>query len=127
MPRNPHRPHQRCHQNGHRLDGTWPATAAGTVLGAGNEDHTVRIWDTHTGECRTTLTGHTNSVTRMTIAPDSTWLATTATGTVLFWNPKSGQAITGMRLGGRIRMIGTTGDAIAVATDQGLYLFPWAA
>src|SRR5262249_52791065 len=37
-------------------DGTWLATAAS---GPGSRDRTVRISDTHTGNCRATLTSHT--------------------------------------------------------------------
>jgi WD40 repeat protein len=61
-------------------------------------DNTVRIWDPATGQQRSTLTGHTDTVTTLAIAPDSTWLATTSPdNTVRIWDPATGAAIAMMR------------------------------
>jgi WD40 repeat protein len=51
----------------------------------------VRIWDPATGTCRHTLTGHTDWVETMAIAPDGGWLATAGSdGTVRIWDPATG-------------------------------------
>src|SRR5262249_53318603 len=42
------------------------------------KDRPVRIWNAPPGECRPPLTGHTDGVTSLAIAPDGTWLATAA-------------------------------------------------
>lgn len=41
-------------------------------------DETARIWDAATGQLRATLTGHTEEVKAVAIAPDGAWLATTS-------------------------------------------------
>jgi WD40 repeat protein len=46
-------------------DSSWLATA-------GDYDGTVRIWDPVTGTQRHTLTGHTDAVAAVAIAPDGT-------------------------------------------------------
>ncbi|MDG5807867.1 hypothetical protein P9869_35525, partial [Streptomyces ossamyceticus] len=44
-----------------------------------------------TGTCTATLTGHTDSVTSVAIAPNGTWLATTSTDrTARIWDPTTG-------------------------------------
>jgi WD40 repeat protein len=55
-------------------------------------DSPVRIWDPHTGQHRHTLTGHTDEVSNVAIAPDGTWLATTSNDqTIRIWDPNTGQ------------------------------------
>ncbi|MFE0845876.1 WD40 repeat domain-containing protein, partial [Streptomyces rochei] len=51
----------------------------------------VRIWDRATGTCTATLTGHTESVLSVAIAPDGTWLATSSNDrTVRIWDRATG-------------------------------------
>ena len=50
-----------------------PRTAPGSPPPA--TTRTVRIWDPHTGQTRHTLTGHTDAVRALAVAPDGTWLA----------------------------------------------------
>jgi WD40 repeat protein len=51
----------------------------------------VRIWDRATGTCTATLTGHTDWVMSVAIAPDGTWLATTSGDrTVRIWDRATG-------------------------------------
>ncbi|MEU6126494.1 NB-ARC domain-containing protein [Streptomyces sp. NPDC047123] len=64
-------------------DGAWLVTGCG--------DGTARIWDTDTGTCTATLTGHIRPVTAVAVAPDGTWVATaSADGTARIWDVETG-------------------------------------
>lgn len=51
----------------------------------------MRIWDASTGQPRVVLTGHTDFVTAVAVAPDGTWLVSAdrdrrnRSGTVRIW------------------------------------------
>jgi WD40 repeat protein len=61
----------------------------------------VRIWDPVTGTQRHTLTGHTDSVQAVAIAPDGTWLATAGDDhTTRIWDPVTGSGVTFSRVAG---------------------------
>jgi len=47
----------------------------GQVLVSGNEDGTVRLWDTDTGRPLATLQGHTGGVRRVALSADGRLLA----------------------------------------------------
>ena len=48
----------------------------GTKIGSASEDETIKIWNAHTGECASTLSGHSGSVTSVAWNNDGTTLAT---------------------------------------------------
>jgi WD40 repeat protein len=48
----------------------------GRTLATGSYDYTAKLWDTATGELRTTLTGHTGHVVSVAFSPDGRTLAT---------------------------------------------------
>src|SRR5262249_8445534 len=59
----------------------------GTLLATTSHDGTARLWDTATGQPRTTLTGHTNWVNAVAFSPDGTLLATAgADRTARIWD-----------------------------------------
>ena len=63
----------------------------GEILAGGSARGTVRLWNAMTGSIRTTLRGHTDSVTSIAFSPDGGLLATaSADGTVRLWNPGTG-------------------------------------
>ena len=52
----------------------------------------MRIWDAATGQQRAVLTGHTDPVAVVAVAPDGRWLATASQdGTVRIWDPATGR------------------------------------
>ncbi|MGW1496800.1 WD40 repeat domain-containing protein [Streptomyces sp. NPDC002402] len=84
----------------------------------------MRIWDRATGTCTATLTGHTNSVRSVAIAPDGTWLATTSHETVRIWAVANQRTVAMARAEGPLLSCswGAAGE-LAVAGERGLYLF----
>ena len=58
-------------------------------------DHTCIIWNPHTGEKLTTLTGHTSLVTGVAWHPTDNLIATTSYDhTCIIWNPHTGEKLT---------------------------------
>ena len=42
----------------------------GSTLASGSYDHTIRLWDLHTGKLKRTLTGHTERIYSVAFNPD---------------------------------------------------------
>jgi WD40 repeat protein len=85
-----------------RLDlATWPAHAAltsvayspdGRRLAAAGADHTIRVWDTATGQEVLTLSGHTDTVWCVAFSPDSRRLASIGEDRVIkVWDVGTGK------------------------------------
>ncbi len=67
-------------------------SADGSLLAAGADDGTVRLWDAKTGDTRAVLSGHTDSVNAVAFSPDGALLASGGGDqTVRLWDVKSGQ------------------------------------
>src|SRR4029079_13167560 len=82
------------------------------LLATGSNDSTTRIWDYRTGDCLTTLTGHTETVNGVAWATTGGRLLL-ATGssdeTARIWDPATGDCLT--------TLTGHTGPVRAVAWD----------
>ena len=80
----------------------------GEILAGGSARGTVRLWNAMTGSIRTTLRGHTDSVTSIAFSPDGGFLATaSADGTVRLWNLGTGDL--------HATLSGHTGSVLSVA------------
>ena len=83
----------------------------GEILAGGSARGTVRLWNATTGGIRTTLRGHTDSVTSIAFSPDGGLLATaSADGTVRLWNPGTGDL--------HATLSGHTGSVLSVAFSR---------
>ncbi|HEY6541716.1 MAG TPA: TIR domain-containing protein [Ktedonobacteraceae bacterium] len=66
----------------------------GTLLASGNNDHTIKLWNLHTGQELLTLIGHSNPVYRVAISPDGQLLASGSGDNIIkLWNPHTGQEL----------------------------------
>ena len=100
----------------------WAAAGDGRLLLAtGSADDTARIWDPATGDCLTTLTGHTGTVFVVAFATTSEGRLLLATGsrddTARIWDPATGDCLT--------TLTGHTGGVYGVAfatTSEGRLL-----
>ena len=58
------------------------------------EDKTIRLWNTHTGQHRATLTGHTSHPQGIVFSPDGTTLISTSTdSTIRVWDVRTGKQV----------------------------------
>lgn len=71
----------------------------GKTLASGNDDKTVKLWDTQTGAWKQNLTGHNGGVNSVTFSPDGITLASgSSDDTVRLWDARTGalkQTLTG--------------------------------
>jgi hypothetical protein len=68
----------------------------GKRLASGSEDRTVRVWDARTGRPLLTLTGHTNSIWRVSFSANGKWVyGRDRLGTVLAWDAATGRRLPG--------------------------------
>jgi WD40 repeat protein len=83
----------------------------------------VRIWDPHTGQTHHTLTGHTDAVQALAVAPDGSWLASASHDrTVRIWSLGGWRCAVSFRTGHALRSAVTDGRWVAVAGDRGPYV-----
>jgi WD40 repeat protein len=64
----------------------------GTTLASGSYDHTIRLWDRQTEQCRKTLRGHSGCVQALAFSPDGMTLASGSHDHMIrLWNLITGQ------------------------------------
>ncbi len=66
-------------------------SADGKKVASGSVDNTVKIWETSTGTCVSTLSGHSDYVNTVTWSPDGTMLASGSDDkSIKLWDTQSG-------------------------------------
>jgi predicted NACHT family NTPase len=66
----------------------------GQTLATSSHDQTVKLWDTHTGQCLKTLQGHSNWVSSVGWSPDEQTLATGSHDqSAKLWDTNTGQCL----------------------------------
>ena len=96
----------------------------GSLVATTSWDRTCIIWNPHTAEKITALTGHTDWVSRVAWHPTGNLIATTSDDhTCIIWNPNTGKKLTTLT-GHTRRVTGVAwhpdGDLIATADASGL-------
>ena len=82
----------------------------GSQIASASYDHTVRLWETASGKCTQTLTGHTNDVNCVVYAPDGSQIASASDDhTVRVWSLDSEAQVTGVRVLGRHTILDCAG------------------
>ena len=94
----------------------------GALLASASNDRAIRLWDSATGQLRTTLTGHTNWLREVAFSPDGALLASASDdGTIRLWDPATGQhrrTLTGHTHGLRRVAFSPDGALLASASND---------
>jgi WD40 repeat protein len=97
------------------------------TLASGNEDTTIRLWDTATGVGRGTLQGHDRAVLTLAYSPDGRHLASgDFGGTVKLWDVDAAKDLaTVAALGNEVAALAFSPDSrtLAVAVDRAVQLW----
>ena len=68
----------------------------GSSIASGSSDHTIRVWDTHTGAVAGSFEGHTDEVHSVAFSPDGTHIASGSSDhTIRVWDACTGEAVAG--------------------------------
>ena len=66
----------------------------GKTFLSGSRDHTVRVWDSATGQCIRVCEGHSRPVNSVAFAPDGkTFLSGSRDGTIRIWSAETGECL----------------------------------
>ncbi|MCB0173098.1 MAG: hypothetical protein KDJ97_21405 [Anaerolineae bacterium] len=85
----------------------------GQILASGSSDHTIRLWDMHTGQLHHILQGHRHWVLSVAFSPDGQILVSgSGDGIIKLWDVHTGECLNTLRIPGPyegLNITGTTG------------------
>src|SRR6266478_8913814 len=104
------------------------ASPAGDFIVSASEDHTLKLWDAHTGEERRTLHGHTSSVNGCAISPSGDIIVSASRDqTLRVWEVRTGACLSTLYVNGRLYACAfhPDGEHLIAAGMGGVYFLRW--
>ena len=96
------------------------------IVVSGSWDNTVKVWNVNEGKCVRTLSGHTNSVSTVTVSPDGSLCASgSKDGSALLWDLNSGEKLFDIDAGSAINQIAFSPNRfwMCVASEKALQVY----
>ena len=98
----------------------------GQTLTSASLDHTIRLWDPHTGHCIGYLEGHKDSVSALVFSPNSRFIVSLAKtpkdGTIRLWNLDTKEPVQVVDSNGFLFQLSFSDDGSRLYTNRGRHL-----
>ena len=98
----------------------------GKQVASGSYDNSVKIWETSTGTCVSTLSGHSDYVRAVSWSPDGTMLASGSNDkTIKLWDAQSGKVNSTLSVNSEVSSVAfcPDGSKIAAAHSNKIQIF----
>ncbi len=110
----------------HHIVQQWRASRDYTGPWTPSGDYTVRLWDTHTGEHKQTLKGHTYGITSVAFSPDGKTIAGASLhSTTLLWDVHTGAHKTLRDRISGVTSVAFSPDGNTIANASGQWDWEW--
>ena len=99
----------------------------GKLIASASLDRTVRLWDSATGSCHSTLEGHSDTVTAVTFSPDGKLIASASRDrTVRLWDSATGSCRSTLEgHSDTVTAVAFSSDGEHLDTNQGQLALPF--
>jgi WD40 repeat protein len=92
---------------------------------SGSNDETLRVWELGTGETKTTLQGHTNSVNAVAVTPDGRHVVSgSGDNTLRVWDLKDGKEMLTFTVDGNVTACIAMSSVVAALIKPSAFLLP---
>jgi WD40 repeat protein len=100
-------------------DGKFLYSCSGSLFGT---DQSVRVWDTKTGNCLATMTGHSDDIWMLDVSPDGRWVVTASLDhTLKIWSTAKRElvcTIVPMKIGETIKLFYYTPSGLLYGPEE---------